>query len=57
MGRFIRKRVFTGFLTVLFCLVLNFALVRLAPGNPIRILAGTDNPNPEMIAALEERYG
>jgi peptide/nickel transport system permease protein len=57
MARFIRKRVFTGFLTVLFCLVLNFALVRLAPGNPIQILAGTDNPNPEMIAALEERYG
>jgi len=57
MFRYVRKRVLTGILSILFCLAFNFALVRLAPGNPIQILAGIDNPNPEMIAALEERHG
>lgn len=57
MFRYVRKRMLTGILSILFCLAFNFALIRLAPGNPIEILAGIDNPNPEMIAALEERYG
>ena len=57
MGRFIRKRILTGLLTIVFCLAFNFALVRLAPGNPVKIMAGIDNPNPEMIAQLEQKYG
>ena len=47
----------TGLLTVLFCLAFNFALIRLAPGDPIKIMAGVDNPNPDMIEALTEKYG
>ncbi|GAJ97366.1 LOW QUALITY PROTEIN: binding-protein-dependent transport systems inner membrane component [Geomicrobium sp. JCM 19055] len=36
---------------------MNFALIQLAPGNPISILSGQDNPSPEMERALIERYG
>lgn len=57
MARYIRRRILTGLLTVLFCLAFNFALIRLAPGSPIKIMAGIDNPNPEMIEALTEKYG
>jgi len=38
-------------------LVFNFTLIRLAPGDPITFLAGTDNPNPEQIAKLQAKYG
>lgn len=57
MARYVGRRMLTGLLTVLFCLAFNFALIRLAPGDPINIMAGVDNPNPEMIAALTEKYG
>jgi len=36
---------------------ITFGLVHYAPGNPISILAGTENPSPEMIEALTEKYG
>ena len=49
MARYISRRMLTGLLTVLFCLAFNFALIRLAPGDPIKIMAGIDNPNEEMI--------
>ncbi len=57
MARYISRRMLTGLLTVLFCLAFNFALIRLAPGDPIKIMAGIDNPNEEMIEALTEKYG
>lgn len=57
MARYVGRRMLTGLLTVLFCLAFNFALIRLAPGDPITIMAGVDNPNPEMIEALTEKYG
>lgn len=57
MGRFIRKRLLTGLLTILLAFVLTFILTRMAPGNPIRVLAGTDNPNPDQIAHLTKYYG
>ena len=57
MARYISRRMLTGLLTVLFCLAFNCALIRLAPGDPIKIMAGIDNPNEEMIEALTEKYG
>ena len=32
-------------------------LIRSAPGNPVRILAGVDDPNPAQIEALTIKYG
>lgn len=57
MTRFLLRRLWATTLTIAIVVVLNFALIHAAPGDPIRILAGTDNPNPEMVAALRARYG
>lgn len=57
MKRFILKRLFSGTIVVLFSVLFNFVIIRLAPGDPTRLLAGKDNPSPEMIAALQEKYG
>lgn len=57
MKRFIIKRTLTGILVVLFSVLFNFTIIRLAPGDPTRLLAGKDNPNPATMAALQEKYG
>lgn len=57
MARYAGRRLLTGVLAVLIVLVLNFLLIHLAPGDPIRILAGTDNPSPAMIEALDQKFG
>lgn len=57
MKRYIGKRALSGLLVVLLSVCFNFTLIRLAPGDPIRIMAGTDNPNEEMIQALQQKYG
>lgn len=57
MKKYILKRLGTGALVVLFSILFNFVIIRLAPGDPTRLLAGKDNPNPDLIAALQEKYG
>ncbi|MGI6151039.1 MAG: ABC transporter permease [Christensenellales bacterium] len=57
MTRYLGKRFAVCMLAVVLSVFINFVLVRVAPGNPIAIMAGIDNPNPEMIAALTEKYG
>jgi len=57
MGRYLGKRFIVCMLAVVVSVFINFALVRLAPGDPISIMAGIDNPNPEMIQVLTEKYG
>jgi len=57
MGRFVLRRLGTMLLTIFVVLFINFALIHLAPGDPIRILSGLDNPSEEMIQNLRERYG
>jgi peptide/nickel transport system permease protein len=57
MRSYIRKRITTGILTIVFSFCLTFFLIRYAPGNPIKVLAGTENPNPELIEHLTVKYG
>ena len=57
MKRFIIRRVLSGILTVLIVFVLNFVIIKAAPGDPISTLMGKDNKDPAMRAALEEKYG
>ncbi|MCI9313005.1 MAG: ABC transporter permease [Erysipelotrichaceae bacterium] len=57
MKKFIAKRLGSGALTVMFSIIFNFIIIRLAPGDPATLLAGKDNPNPATIAAIQERYG
>jgi len=57
MKKYILKRVLTGMLAVLVVFAFNFFIIRLAPGDPIKILAGRDNPSQEMVDHLYEKYG
>lgn len=54
---YIGKRIATGILTIIFSFCITFFLIRCAPGNPMKVLAGTDNPNPELIEHLTIKYG
>lgn len=57
MKRYILKRILTGIVVVLVSVCINFVLVRSAPGDPVRMLAGVDDPNPAQIEALTIKYG
>lgn len=57
MKKYIFSKLIIGFLTITFSLVLTFFLIRLAPGTPMRIVAGKENPNPEQIEYLTKKYG
>lgn len=57
MTKYLFKRILTGLLTVVAVFVINFTLVKIAPGDPITILAGNDNPSPELIATIKAQYG
>ena len=57
MKRYILRRLITGALAVMVVFTLTFFITRLAPGDPIRILAGMDDPSPEMMQRLYEKYG
>lgn len=57
MKKYILKRIFTGLLSVAISFVITFFLVKTAPGDPIRLLTGKENPNPELVQELTEHYG
>lgn len=57
MKSYFSKRLLTGFITIIFSFTLTFFLSRMSPGNPILTMAGRDNPNPDQIEYLNERYG
>lgn len=57
MKNYILKRIVTGLLSVVISFIITFFLVKTAPGNPIRLLTGKENPNPELVQQLTEYYG
>lgn len=57
MKKYVLKRILTGLMAVIIVFTLNFFIIRLAPGDPIKIIAGRDNPSQEMIDALYKKYG
>lgn len=57
MEKYVARRILMGLLTVLIVFTINFAVIRLAPGNPITTLMGKETDDPAMRAALEEKYG
>lgn len=57
MGKYIGKRVLTGILTVVIVFTLNFIIINLAPGDPVKTLMGKETDDPELRAALEEKFG
>ncbi len=57
MKLYIGKKIMTGTLTIILSFCITFFLIRCAPGNPMKVLAGTENPNPELIEHLTKKYG
>ena len=57
MKRYIIRRILSGILTVLVVFALSFIIIKAAPGDPIKTLMGKDNNDPELRAALEEKWG
>ena len=57
MGSYISRQVLTIVPTVLLSIVINFALLHAAPGDPARIYAGMDTATEEQIAAMRSELG
>lgn len=57
MKKYIFKRLLTALGIVLFVILLNYVIIHLAPGDPVRIMAGFDNPSQEQMDALTQKYG
>ncbi|MGC4192428.1 MAG: ABC transporter permease [Thermomicrobiales bacterium] len=57
MGRYLSRQLASIIPTILLSIVLNFFLLHAAPGDPARIMAGMDNPNPEQIEAIRQQLG
>lgn len=57
MKRYVLRRLLTGLMTVVLVMVLNFFLMHLAPGDPVKIIAGMDKPDAAAMEALRARYG
>jgi peptide/nickel transport system permease protein len=57
VGTYIGRQLLTIIPTILLSVVLNFALLHLAPGDPARIYAGTDTASEEQIEAIRQDLG
>lgn len=57
MKKYIFKRLLMALGIVLFVILLNYVIIHLAPGDPVRIMAGFDNPSQEQMDALTQKYG
>ncbi len=57
MKKYMAKRLLTGLLTIIVAFSLNFIIIKLAPGDPIRTIMGKENDDPALRAALEKKYG
>ncbi|MFC3615964.1 ABC transporter permease [Lutimaribacter marinistellae] len=57
-GSFLLRRVFYGLLLMLGVVVLNFLLIRMAPGDPAVVIAGEmGGATEEMLESIREEYG
>lgn len=56
MIKYFIRRIITAFIIVLVVIGINFVIIRVAPGDPVTIMAGFDNPNEEFKQAIREKY-
>lgn len=56
MRRYVLRRIIQMVPTILIILILNFLIIRLAPGDPARAMAG-ENAAPQNVEALRIRWG
>lgn len=57
MTRFIFRRFLSGLLTVLMVFLINFIIIKAAPGDPIKTIMGKETDDPIMREALLEKWG
>lgn len=57
LRNFIIRRTLYSILLLFFALTLNFIIFRMAPGNPIQIVASANRLEPEMVERLIELWG
>ncbi len=57
MRSYLGKRVITGILCIFAALCINFILIHAAPGNPARLLIGSEHPDPVLVANMTEKFG
>ncbi|MFC1959653.1 ABC transporter permease [Chloroflexota bacterium] len=57
MTQYFTRRLIFMIFSLIGATFLAFTATRLAPGDPIRLMAGEQNISPEVIASWEERYG
>ncbi len=57
MGRYILNRIFSAIITIWFIMTITFFLMHAIPGDPFSASAGNNQSSPEIIAALNEKYG
>ncbi len=57
MRRFLGRRAITSVVCILLVLVINFCMIHMAPGDPARLLVGTETPSQEQIDAITVKYG
>lgn len=57
MRRYLVRRIALAVITVFVALIINFALIHMAPGDPVKVLTGSSHPSPEMEEALRVKYG
>jgi peptide/nickel transport system permease protein len=57
LKRYILKRILYSFVLLFFALTLNFIIFRMAPGNPIQVVASGMRLEPEMVERLVELWG
>lgn len=56
-GRYLLSKVGQAIFTIVMLVILNFALFRMMPGSPERVLGRNPNVSAESIAATRERWG
>lgn len=56
MTKYFIRRIITAFIIVLVVIGINFVIIRMAPGDPVTIMAGFDNPSEEFKEAIREKY-
>ena len=57
MKKYMLKRILSAMLTIFIVFSLNFILIKLAPGSPIKTMMGKETNNKELEKALEKKYG
>ncbi|MBL7079611.1 ABC transporter permease [Candidatus Bathyarchaeota archaeon] len=57
LKRYILKRILYSLVLLFFALTLNFVIFRMAPGNPIQVVASGMRLEPEMVERLIELWG